>query len=243
MNERPDRSIIVCTKNNEQSIEIALKSILASLKNTRIRRYEILIIDGESEDNTLNVVKKKFNHLIKKGIMRIYSDKGKGIAFARDLGFRLAKGDYIAYCDGDRVLELNWFNKMLSLISHGEKIGCVVDLSLVQGKRTISQMKNGFNVIVHTINKLIYKIYGTVGTVKCSNSIWRSSTLRSIGGFRFKFTRIGEDTDVCFRALLKGWRIGICDAVNYDYYELNSKELMRRYMEQGKVSAIFKKEL
>ena len=83
-------SVVICAKNAEKTIVITLESII---KNNP---FEIIVVDGDSKDNTVNVARKYTD--------RIYSDQNKGLAYARQLGAEKAQGNYIAYIDSDTEL-------------------------------------------------------------------------------------------------------------------------------------------
>lgn len=98
-------------KNIAQVINSAIK-ILKGVAN----EYEILVVVYEgSTDNTIIIVKKfaKKNKRIKLLIQPI--DK-KGIGYAKMMGFKNAKYQYIFYADSDNQFDLNDFRKFLPYI-------------------------------------------------------------------------------------------------------------------------------
>ena len=83
-------SIITSTFNNASTIEDCLESIFSQT----FLNIDILIIDGDSSDDTLLKIKKisnKFNNI------RVFSEKDKGIYDALNKGVDLAKGDIIGF--------------------------------------------------------------------------------------------------------------------------------------------------
>ena len=87
-------SVIIPVYNVEKYIRETITSVL----NQTYTNFELLIIDDESPDNTVNIVKKFQDSRI-----RIIHQKNRGLAGARNTGIRNAKGDYIALLDGDDV--------------------------------------------------------------------------------------------------------------------------------------------
>lgn len=79
-------SVITVVLNGEKNILRTLKSV-KSQKNVKI---EHIIVDGKSNDKTLQVVKK---NIIKKNI--IISEKDKNLYDAINKGIKIAKGKYI----------------------------------------------------------------------------------------------------------------------------------------------------
>jgi len=93
-------SVIVCAKNEERFIEECLRC----LKNQSVKP-EIIVIDGHSKDRTVFISKKYADKVIK--------DNKKGIADARNLGWKIAKGKIIAYCDADCLPHKDWIKNIL----------------------------------------------------------------------------------------------------------------------------------
>jgi len=101
----PEVSVIIPTYNRGHVIQRAIKSVLEQT----YQKYEIIISDDGSRDNTVNIVEKIAEsepriHLIK-------SKKNMGAMAARNAGIHAAQGKWIAFLDSDdmylpRSLEL-----------------------------------------------------------------------------------------------------------------------------------------
>ena len=98
-------SVVVITKNEEKFIGHCLRA----LKN-QIVKPEIIVIDGLSKDKTVKIAKKYTNKII--------SDKGKGISHARNLGWKNASSNIIAYCDADARPKKDWTKKILKYMNN-----------------------------------------------------------------------------------------------------------------------------
>ena len=86
-------SIIMVAYNSSLTIARALESIK---KQTR-PPYEVLLIDGNSKDDTLKVAK-RFNSSLP---LKIFSESDNGIYDAMNKGLRLAKGDIVGFLNTD----------------------------------------------------------------------------------------------------------------------------------------------
>lgn len=101
----PFISIITVVFNNEDYIECCIKSVLAQ----DYSNFEYIIIDGNSTDETLNIVNKYSDR-----INKIVSEKDSGIYEAFNKGIKYATGDYIGFLNSD---DYYTDNKVLSEIS------------------------------------------------------------------------------------------------------------------------------
>ncbi|MDJ0533055.1 MAG: glycosyltransferase [Xenococcaceae cyanobacterium MO_207.B15] len=85
-------SVIVPVYNVENYISQTINSIL----NQTYPHFELLIIDDESPDSSVEICQQFIDSRIK-----IISQKNRGLAGARNTGIRHAKGDYLAFLDSD----------------------------------------------------------------------------------------------------------------------------------------------
>ena len=85
-------SIITVCLNSDETIEDAIKSILAQSYDD----IEYIIVDGGSTDETLSIIKK-----YKDGISQYISEPDKGIYDAMNKGAKLASGELIAFLNSD----------------------------------------------------------------------------------------------------------------------------------------------
>ena len=88
-------SIITATYNSGKTVGDTLKSVLAQTYHD----YELLVVDGASKDNTLEVVKKM--EPLFGGRMRYISEPDKGIYDAMNKGIRMATGEVIGILNSD----------------------------------------------------------------------------------------------------------------------------------------------
>lgn len=89
-----DVSIIVPIYNREQT----LPSCLMSISNIKIKRYEVILIDDGSTDNTPLICKE----FCKKHPEASYFRKNNsGVSSARNLGIIKSKGEWITFIDSD----------------------------------------------------------------------------------------------------------------------------------------------
>ncbi len=96
-------SVVVCAKDEEKYIENCLKALKVQLVPC-----EIIVVDGHSKDNTVNISRKYTN--------KIVFDSGRGISDARNTGWKEASCEVVAYCDSDSIPPPDWTKKILGLI-------------------------------------------------------------------------------------------------------------------------------
>ena len=93
-------SVICNTHNHEDYIAKSLESLLMQKVNFR---YEILLHDDASEDNTANIVReyeKKYPDIIKP-IYQTENQYTKGLGISSRFQYCRVQGKYVAFCEGD----------------------------------------------------------------------------------------------------------------------------------------------
>lgn len=104
-------SVIICTYNRSD----LLANILPTLKEQTLEtdKYEVLIIDNNSNDSTKEVAEKfcqtNFNFFY-------YFEPQQGLSHARNRGWEEAKGKYIAYTDDDCKIPPQWLATAKNII-------------------------------------------------------------------------------------------------------------------------------
>jgi hypothetical protein len=93
-------SVVICAKNEEKFIGPCLKALRA-----QTIRPEIIVVDGHSTDRTRKIAARYAD--------RIVLDRKKGLSDARNVGWKAARHDVVAFCDADSVPPENWTEQIL----------------------------------------------------------------------------------------------------------------------------------
>ncbi|PIP14796.1 hypothetical protein COW98_04655 [Candidatus Roizmanbacteria bacterium CG22_combo_CG10-13_8_21_14_all_35_9] len=104
-------SIIIPVYNEEKFIENCLDSLM---KQTE-KPDEIIVVDNNCTDRTINIVKKYPE-------IKIIREEEQGITHARNAGFNKAIGDIIARCDADSILSNNWIKTIKKIFSLNKSV-------------------------------------------------------------------------------------------------------------------------
>ena len=86
-----------------------IKRCVMSLKNQTYKNIEIIVINDGSTDNTKEIVEKLNVKLINK--------ENGGVSSARNMGLKIATGDYITFVDSDDYVEKNYIESVVDIIN------------------------------------------------------------------------------------------------------------------------------
>ena len=101
-------SIIIPVYNSAKYITQCIESVI----NQTYKNIEIIIIDDNSTDESIEIIKK----IKDKRIKLISIKQNKGVANARNTGIKKATGDYICFLDSDDYWYKNKIEKQIDFI-------------------------------------------------------------------------------------------------------------------------------
>lgn len=206
-------SVVVLTKNNIGTINQCLDSVMPYYLTEYVS--EIVIVDGHSTDGTIEAVK----HYP----ISLFFDAGTGIANARNIGWRKAKGEIILFLDSDAYLGDNFFPKFLRFFELKAMggVGCcvktVVKTPIMQivGEWQSHHYDNIKKIITRNKFDFYLSIMGffqTLDSLGLNISITgpvyavRRECLQSVNGFSEEHSMAGEELCLSRKILKKGWK-------------------------------------
>ncbi|MGF1478665.1 MAG: glycosyltransferase family 2 protein [Cyanophyceae cyanobacterium] len=110
----PEISVIIPAYNAEETI---LKTV-ASVEQQTFADFELIIIDDESSDRTLELLE-----TIKDNRVQIYSDKNGGTSVARNRGIARATGEYVTFLDADDLWTADKLERQLAAFKQHPEAG------------------------------------------------------------------------------------------------------------------------
>lgn len=194
-------SVVLPTYNESKHIIDALLSIAT---NT-VQPYEVIVVDGGSEDGTVELVSAAFPEVT------LLSNPQRHAAAARNIGVSAAKGDIIAFTDGDCIVDSHWIENIELAFTNQEIDG-------VSGKVLNAKPENRYEdywgrlawTLLMSFDdnmKLIPNRRQLNDTFVTANCAYKRDLLVSLGGFDSFFANNAEDTDLCWRALEFGAKL------------------------------------
>ncbi len=111
MNKR--LTILICTFNRAELLQECLQSLVNQTLSAE--HYEVLVINNNSTDETLKVAKKFVQN---NSNFKVITELQQGLSYTRNLGFRSAKTEWIAYVDDDAKAHPNFVEQSLQTIEN-----------------------------------------------------------------------------------------------------------------------------
>lgn len=170
MSDCPFFSVIIPTLNSEKTLKTCLESILTQT----FEDFEILIIDGLSKDETLNIASSFNDKRVK-----IYTALDNGIYDAMNKGIEVASGEWLYFLGSDDYLLENVFNQIFKTARKNGKY------KLIYG-----------NIQFHgefLIRKLNIKKYDIIRGTICHQAIFYNASLfEDLGLYSYEYLYISD---------------------------------------------------
>jgi len=209
MKKLPFCSIIVLNYNGKE----LLKDCFSSLRriNYPKERYEVIMVDNGSEDNSIEYVKKNFPW-----VKILALDKNYGFAEGNNKGINVAKGEYIVFLNNDTKVDKNWLIELVKVASSDEKIGIVGSKVLNFYNPKIIEYAGGYLDILgspfhrglNEIDKGQYDRIEEVFYVLGSSLLIKRNVLKKLKYcFDPSYFLYFEETDLCWRVKLLGYKV------------------------------------
>ncbi len=188
-------------KDVASTVREAIESVLSQdfPKNS----LEIIVVEGISKDTTSYIVEKSLT--TSKFKYRIFQENS-GLGMARQIVVNNAFGKYIVWMDADMILPIDYVIKQVQFMEENPLVG-------IAGGKYGAHMGYGIAADLENVVYVVSSVYGEKSASKLGylpgteGSIFRTKTIRSIGGFDTKMKGAAEDTELAFRAKAKGWAI------------------------------------
>lgn len=219
----PFVSIVIITYNGLDILKTCFPSIF------RIEypkdKYEIILVDNASVDNTIDYMKKSFPK-----VRIIRNSKNLGYV-GLNSAVKFCKGKYIYFNNNDMTFDKNSVRKLVNVLENDETIAMAAprlanyyDSKLVSGGTWASKAMYSGHMPKTDDKKLIEIPYMGAGMI-------RSSVTEKFGYlFDDDYFIYAEDLDLGLRIRLLGMRtIQVNDALNFHMHSLTMKKYSTRY--------------
>lgn len=219
MEKQPILSIIVPVFNTEPYLDECLESILGQ----NLQNYEVIVVNDGSTDDSEKIIFKYLNN----NNLKYIKQPNAGLSVARNIGMKNAKGKYIAFCDSDDWVDLDYYSSMI------EKAESTSSEVLIAGF---------YNSIDNSKHMTAFKTGGPrsfkelcIGNKKIHSNGDLCFVPRYIYSMKFLLTnsivfeediKIGEDVIFNISSLSAATRILITDYCGY-HYRIRNNSLMR----------------
>lgn len=230
-----DLSVIIVNYNVKELLENCIQSVIAASKNLKT---EIIIVDNNSFDGSVNYISNKFADF--SNVKIIPSEVNLGFAKANNLAVEKSQGKYLLILNPDTILQEDTLEKCLAYYEDTPSIGCLTcKLILPNGKLDLACRRS-----FPTPSVALYRIFGLsklfpksrifgkynltyldenqtyeVDAVVGAFMFLSKNVFELIGGFDEDYFMYGEDLDLCYKIKKAGYKIFYYSGTSIIHYK------------------------
>jgi glycosyltransferase involved in cell wall biosynthesis len=184
-------SVIIPALNEEKMIGRCLESLtrLAFARD----RFEVLVVDNGSRDNTLAIVESFTDRLY----LKVLQQAGVRISALRNLGARTASGDILAFLDADCLAPAEWLDRIFALAPADGAGVLGAHYLLPEDSSWVGRTWHRYQEAPKS---------GEVSHVPAGDLIMRREDFLKLGGFD-ESIQTNEDYELCDRARKAGMNV------------------------------------
>lgn len=202
-------SVIIVSWNNRSE----LKDCLDSLRSQSDLSFEIIVIDNQSNDGTVQLVKTEYPEVIIRQM-----ESNLGFAEGCNRGIEIAKGDWLCTMNSDAVADPEWIAQIHAVIDNADP-----DIGMFQSKVLFRKNPNRINstgIVLLATGGSGDRDFNAPDThddrteeifvPSASAAVYRKKMLLEArlesGCFDSTFFMYSEDLDLGWRCRLMGWK-------------------------------------
>ena len=198
MDENTLVSVIIVNYNGKNHLEKCLESLMKINYNN----YEIILVDNNSSDGSIQFIEKFYP-----SIRLIKLKDNLGFAEPNNIAVKESKGDLVLFLNNDTTVDPNFISEMIKVIKNDPKIAICQSL-LLKPDGTVDSSGDFLTTLGRAYSskekpEQVREIFSPRG----ASMLVKKNIFIELGGFDKKFFATFEDVDLGWRAWIAGYRV------------------------------------
>lgn len=218
-------SIVICCFNSSKLLPTTLRYV-ASLRIPESTLCELVLVNNNSSDNTIDVAKEEWSKYETNINFKIVNELEPGLIHARKKGIQESIYEIIVFCDDDNWLNNNYLEIALETMNNNPSIGALggegIAVSSIKLPEWFEEVKGAY--------ACGQQWYGT-GFCTERMYLWgaglvvRKSLIDKVFESPFRLTGrsegkllAGDDSEICMRIILLGYELYYNGELSYKHF-------------------------
>tara|TARA_B100001971_G_C18265198_1_gene591442 strand:+ start:74 stop:1093 length:1020 start_codon:yes stop_codon:yes gene_type:complete len=205
---KPFVSIIILNYNGGDLVVQCLNSVL----RIDYENFEVILLDNNSTDGSMTNVNNKFGS--KQQVKIIMNKRNLGYAEGNNVGVMESKGEYLVFLNNDVIVDPNFLKELVIVMKTDSIAAAQAKLMFMDHPTKFYSAGHYIDYfgMVHVLGEFeedkgqfdnVYDMFGAHGAA----FIVKRNLFLKVGGFDSDFFLLFEESDLCWRFWLIGYRI------------------------------------
>jgi GT2 family glycosyltransferase len=200
-------TVVVVNRDGLRFLDSCLDAVLAQ---ELASRFEVILVDNASTDGSIEHVRERFP-----GVRLIESTRNRGFAGGNNLGIRAARGRHVVLLNNDTRVRAGWLQALVEAAESDDHVGAVAAKLLYASRPGVIQSAgslllsdgSGADRGMDEPDSGQFDRREEVFAGTGASLLLRREALADAGLLDESFFMYYEDTDLCWRLRLRGWRV------------------------------------
>ena len=194
----PKVSVIIVNYNGKKFLEKCLESLC----KVNYENFEIIVVDNNSTDGSIELVTKNYPSII---LLKLNSNKG--FAEPSNIGAKIANGKYLLFLNNDTIVTPSFISEMVQVIENDKKIAICQSLLLKPDESVDSSgdFIDHLGVVYNSTKKT--DEIREISSARGASMLIRKDVFDILEGFDEKFYVSFEDVDLGWRTWMIGYKV------------------------------------
>ena len=194
----PKVSVIIVNYNGKKFLEKCLESLC----KVNYENFEIIVVDNNSTDGSIELVTKNYPSII---LLKLNSNKG--FAEPNNIGAKIANGKYLLFLNNDTIVTPSFISEMVQVIENDKKIAICQSL-LLKPDESVDSSGDFIDPlgVVYNSTKKTDEIR-EISSARGASMLIRKNIFDILEGFDEKFYVSFEDVDLGWRTWMIGYKV------------------------------------
>jgi len=204
---QPFVSVIVLNYNGKHFLDDCFSTLFV----TDYENFEVILVDNGSTDGSVEHVKRNFKE---PRLKVIALDRNYGFAQGNNKGIEKALGDYVVLLNNDVRVDKNWLKEVVRVMKSDPNIGAAQPKLLLDDGVHIDAAGSFIDYLGRVSQRGAFEEdreqYSKVDEVfyaKGAAAVFKRKVLREVGLLDPDYFIYYEETDLCWRIWLRGYKI------------------------------------
>jgi GT2 family glycosyltransferase len=210
-NKLPSIAVIIVNYNGQRQLTACIEELL----NASFHQEQIVVVDNGSTDNSIDIVRSAYPE-----IQLIALKKNVGFGPANNSAIEATDSDYVLLVNNDTLVTRDFVSGLVACMNTDSSVAAVQSLALTfHSPHRIDSFGSYFTPTGFLDHNEFGKLFNPnskpmscreVFSAKAACIMLRRRALQDVGLFDHDFFLYFEETDLCWRMWLRGFRVRAC---------------------------------